>query len=128
MIESGEIFGRAASAGDDDHFDFFSAIEMLETGRDFDRRGLSLNLRGVNQNARRLMATSENVENVAQRCTLRRSDDSDAQWQRGDSLFARTVEEAFRIEAGFQLFERELQSSRALRFHELGGDLQFAAI
>ena len=74
------------------------------------------------------MAASEDVENIAQGRSLRRSDDSDSRGQGRDRLFAFGGEQAFGFELGFELLEGQLQRSRTFGLDVFGGDLQLAAV
>ena len=56
-----------------------------------------------------------------------RGDDADALGERGQRTFAVGVEEAFGEEAGFELFEGELERAGAARLHGFGDELKLAA-
>ena len=113
MVEGSQVFGRAATTGDDDHLNILDAIEILNAVTDVSRSTLSLHLCGINQNTGAVMAAPQNVEDVAQRGGLRRRDNSDAAWQCRNRFFAGRVKKTFRLELGLKLFECDLQRARA---------------
>src|SRR5947207_3048471 len=128
MIKRRQILGRAATARDDNYFDLTHPIEILQPGRDLDGSRLPLHLRGINQHTRRMMTPRQNIENVAHRRALRRSDDSDTERQWRDRFLSRSIEQSLRIKTRLELLKGQLQSTPALRLHELRRYLQLAPI
>jgi hypothetical protein len=105
VVERCEIFGRTAAAGDDDYVDIVVLIEEAEAGGDFLRRGLALNLRGIDKDVNRVVTALEYVENIAERGGVGRGDYANARRQGGDRFFALGGEQAFGFEFGLELFE-----------------------
>ena len=89
---------------------------------------LTLHLRGIDEDAHRLVTPVEDVEDVLDGSATRRSDQSDAARQRGKRLLAGGLEQAFRRELGLQLLEGDLQRPGALGLEVLGLKLQVAAL
>ena len=85
-------FGRTSATRDDDDFNRACApralMKVSEPGDHFLGGRISLHLRRINQHIRRVMAPRQNVQDVAQRRSLRRSDDADSLWQRRDWLLS----------------------------------------
>src|SRR5689334_14941612 len=127
MVEGGKVFGRASAAGDDDDVYVSGLVEVADAGGDFAGRGLSLHLRGIDENADGAVAAMQDVQQVAQGRGLRRGDDGDTAGKRRDRLFTGGIEQAFGLKPRLQLFEGDLQRAGAFGFQVLGGDLQFAA-
>src|SRR5215469_15029814 len=74
------------------------------------------------------MPPLQNIQDVAQRSSLRGRDNANTPGQRWNRLLAFRSEQSFGLELGLELFERKLQRSRALGLNVLGRDLELTAI
>src|SRR5579864_324250 len=128
IIEGREVFGGAAAARDDNYVHIFLLVKVANAGGYFMRGGISLNLRGINQEVDGAVTALDDVENVAQGRGLRRGDDSDASGKGRNRLLAFGGEQALGFKFCLQLFEGQLQRARAFGLDVLGRNLQFATI
>ena len=74
------------------------------------------------------MPAVQDVQNIAQCRGLRRGHNADAAGQRGNRFLAGSVEQAFGFQLGLELFKRNLERARALRFQVFRRNLQFATV
>jgi len=127
-VEGGEVFERAAAAGDDDDIDGAFAIEVLDAGGDFDGGGCTLHGRRVEKDVQGIVAAIADVEEVADDGSGGRGDDADAMGEGGERPLALRIEEALSLETSFELFEGDLERPCTDRLHELGDELHLTAL
>ena len=127
-IKGGEVFERAAAAGDDNEVSVAGAVEISDAGRDFSGSGFSLNKRGVDEDVEAGVAAIHDIKEIADDSAGRRGNDADAVRECGERLFAGRIEEAARFKALFELLEGDLQRSGADGLEEFGDQLHLAAL
>jgi len=127
VVEAGEVFERASSAGDEDEVDLIGmAIEVADAGGDAGRALFALHDGGVDEEVEAGVAAADDVDDVADGGAVGRGDDADA-LREGGQRGARAVEEAFGAETVAELLEGELEGAGAARTHGLGDELELAA-
>ena len=132
-VEGGEVFERAAAAGDDDDVDEgltvrAGGVEAGEGGFDFGGGGLALDAGGAKEDIEAGVAAADDVEEVADDGAGGRGDDADGAREGGQGALAGGVEEAFGFEALFELLEGELEGAGADGLQGFGDKLHLAAL
>ena len=67
MIEGGQIFGGAATAGNNDDIDGARFVEVTDAGADFERRRFSLDLRGIDKDAGAMVTAAQATAPIERR-------------------------------------------------------------
>ena len=101
---------------------------MGDGGFDFGGSLIALHGDGKDEDVEAGVAAGDDVEEVADDGSGGRGDDADGAGKGGQGALARGVEEAFGLEAFFELFEGELQGACADGLHGFGDQLHLAAL
>ena len=91
------------------------------------RTGITLHRGGIDQQIEPGMAAANDVNDVANYRSGRRSDNANALRKCRELAFPLGVKESFGEQAGFELFEGELERSGAARFQGLRDKLELAS-
>ncbi len=86
IVERRQIFGRASAAAHDDDFHAAAGVEIAHSGGHFGRGGIALHLRWIDHRTGGVMPPVQDVQDVAQRGRLRRSNDANSRGQRRNRL------------------------------------------
>src|SRR6202050_368967 len=127
FVEGPQIFERASSARNNDHFHRFHTIEITQGRHNFTRREISLDLHGIQHYVRVGKSPLQDTQNIENGGSGGRGDHADTTRQQGQRLFSTFVEQALVSETLFQLFEGDLQSAGADRLDVADVNLIFAA-
>ena len=127
-VEGGEVFKRAAAAGEDDEVDEARGVEFGNGGFDFGGGGIALDGDGVEEDVEAGVAAGDDGEEVADDGAGGRGDDADGVREGGQGPLASGVEEAFGFEALLELLEGELEGASADGLHGFGDELHLAAL
>lgn len=127
LVEGPEVFERAAAAGHDDDFGPAGEGKVGQAFDDLFGGSGTLHLGGPELDLEAGEATFDDLEEVADDGSGGRGDDADALGEFGEGAFSGGVEEAFGMEALFELVEGELEGSLAEGFDGFDDELIFAA-
>ncbi len=128
VVEGGEVFHGAAAAGDEDEVGFIGVgVKPVDTGGYGLRAGGALHGGGIDEEVEAGVAAADDGDDVADDGAGGRGDDADAVGEGWEGALAVGVEEAFGEEAGFELFEGELEGSGTAGFEGFGDELELAA-
>ena len=128
LVEGPEVFERAATARQDQDIDELLAVEILDRRFDFAGRAFALHADGIDDEMEIGEAAAQDAHNVAHGRAARRGDQADALGQHGKGLLALDAEQAFGVQALFQLLEGELERAETDRLDVLDVDLILAAL
>ena len=109
FVESPEIFERASAAREDQYIDGLLPIEKLKCADNFESRAVALHANRKQCQVHVVEATAQDADDVANRGTGRRRDQTDAARQHRQWFLAIGREEALGFETFFQLVEGKLQ-------------------
>ena len=113
-VEAGEVFEGAAAAGDEDEVDAVGVlIEPADAGGDGGCAPRALDCSGIDEEIEAGVAAARDFDNVVEDGSPGGGDDSDAVGEGGEGALAGCIEEAFGEQAGFELFEGELECAGA---------------
>ena len=138
VIESPQIFGRAAAAPDDDDiyrvFDATIAdglrvmlIEQFDGAGYLDRRAFALHARGRKEHVNRARAARDDVQDVADGRARRRGDDADAARKQRERTLSSFVKQSFPRQPLFHLLEGDAQRPGPDRVERFDHQLIFTA-
>ena len=130
-VEGGQIFQRAAAAGEDDEVDRVrraGIIEIGDGGFNFGGGGLALHAGREEQDVEAGVAAADNVKKVADDGAGGRGDDADGARKCRQRALARGVEKAFGFESLLELLEGELERAGANGLKGFGHELHLAAL
>src|SRR5215472_2883215 len=127
IVESGEVFERAASPRDDYHIYFARLVEVANTRGDFAWGCFPLNLSWIYQQPSRRVSSPQYIQNVVNCRSARRGHNTDTPRQGRNRLLTRLIKQPFDCELRFELLERNLQRASALRLQIFGNKLKLAA-
>ena len=132
-VEGGQVFKRAAAAGEDDDVDEgwgvgAGGVEAGEGGFDFGGGLVALDGDGDDEDAEAGVAAGDDGEEVADDSAGGRGDDADGAGKGRQGTLAGGVEEAFGFETLLELLEGELERAGADGLHGFGHKLHLAAL
>ena len=116
--EPSRSVGGPTASGDDDDINVVVPIEITHTGCNFVGGGLALNLGGIDHQVGGMVPAGENVENVPEGGSLRRSHVSNSRRERRYRLLAFGGEQALGAELGLA-FRQPLHKQRQRLGHFL---------
>jgi hypothetical protein len=128
VVEAGEVFHGASAACDEDEVsEGRFAVEKADSG--CHRRGArwALHDGGVDQQVERGVTAADDGDDVADDGAGGRSNDADGTGEGRQRSLAGGVEEAFREQAGLELFKGELNGASTSRLEGIGDELELAA-
>ena len=131
LVEFPEIFDAAAAARQNDEVECWPN----SLGWDSSRMAVAISAAapipctrtGLIRMCTSGRATSQHIQDVANRRAARRSDNADARGKLWERTLARGSEQSFRLQFALERLEFRLQQTRAARLHDLHAELVLAA-
>ena len=115
VVERPKILNRTAAAAGDDEIGHMKLVGIADGPGDLRRRFDTLNADRQQYDLRHRPAPTEDADHVVDSRSGRGGNDRDLLRKRGQPLFMGLIEQTFSRELCFQLFEGDLQVSRAFR-------------
>ena len=127
VVEGGQILLGAAAARQDEHVHLLARQGRGQGLAELGHRVLALHRAGVEDHLRHRVASSQDVQDVAQGGTRGRGDDPDAAGKGGQGALARAVEQALGLQQRLQAFEGSALRAGTRRFHVFDDELAVPA-